>query len=197
VVHQVAQADVDGVEHALVGGLEQKVAQRLQGLLASNEVEAGTPEYQTSVTSSEPVGSAATQVTVTVTVTATVLIYNTLLARDLAQQLLVAEGVNEWGVAYQAPSRFVIGSPVIEQLGENHQIYLDVEASGVWVYKITQAAEHQWRQVIKGASVALAQSYLSTRPGIVGVHIEVPFGGSVLPSSESQLVFVLRQEGEG
>jgi hypothetical protein len=192
VIHQVAQTDLDSVQSALTPDLQQKVAQQISGLLQSNEVEAGTPVYKTSVTSSVPVGSTATQVTVTVTVTATALIYNTSTARNLAQQLLIREAGQELGSSYQAPHSFTIASPSIEQVGTNGQIYLNVAASGLWTYKITQQEEQQWRQVIKGASLALAQSYLSTRPGIVATHIQLPFNTSTLPASDNQIVFILQ-----
>ncbi|HLI71984.1 MAG TPA: hypothetical protein VKV19_19700, partial [Ktedonobacteraceae bacterium] len=58
----------------------------------------------------------------------------------------------------------------------------------------TSQQEEQWRQAIKGASLTLAQSYLSTRPGIMAVHIQLPFGTDHLPIDETQIVFVVQPE---
>ncbi len=82
--------------------------------------------------------------------------------------------------------------PTVEQQTSHDQLYLSISASGLWVYSITSQQEEQWRQAIKGASLTLAQSYLSTRPGIMAVHIQLPFGTDHLPIDETQIVFVIQ-----
>jgi serine/threonine protein kinase len=191
VTHLVAQNDLNGVKNELAPGLRQQAAQKLSAQLQAGEVQAGNPAYNVSTTSDQPVGATATQVTVTVTVTASVLVYNTRTASDLARQLLSNEASHstELGPGYQLRGALTISTPTIQQQGNNGQLYLSVSASGLWSYAVTSQDEHLWRQNIKGASTTLAQSYLSTQPGITSVHIDLPFGSDHLPTDETQIVF--------
>ncbi len=193
VTHLVAQNDLNGVKNELTPALRQQAAQQLSSQLQSGEVQAGNPTYSVSVTSDRPVGATAAQVTVTVTVTATALVYNTHTASDLARQLLTNEANHsaDLGPGYQLRGSLTISTPTIQQQGNNGQLYLSVSASGLWSYAVTAQDERLWRQNIKGASTTLAQSYLSTQPGITSVHIELPFGTDHLPTDETQIIFSL------
>jgi serine/threonine protein kinase len=193
VTHLVAQNDLDGVKNELTPDLRQQATQQLDSSLQPGEVQVGSPNYAVEVTSDQPVGAVADQVTVTVTVKATVLVYNTHVASDLARQLLSSEArqSSALGPGYQLRGNLDISTPTIEQQGNNGQLYLSISASGLWSYAITTQDENLWRQNIKGASITLAQSYLSTRPGIIGVRIELPFGTDHLPTDETQIVFSL------
>lgn len=193
VIHEVAQTDLDNVKNELVPGLQQKAQQQISALLQSNEVEADTPTYHTTVTPNHAVGSQATQVTVTVAITATALIYNVGAARDLARQLLNRDAVQSLGHGYQLDGDLNITNPTIGQRGNDNRLYLNVTASGLWAYQINTQTENQWRQVIKGASIPLAQSYLSTRPGITSARIQLPFNTHLLPTSDQQIVFVIQE----
>lgn len=191
VTHLVAQNDLNGVKSELTPDLRRQAAQQLSGQLQPGEVQAGSPAYSIKVTSDQPVGAVADQVTVTVTVTATVLVYNTHVASDLARQLLDSEAnqAPELGPGYRLRGNLNISTPTIEQQGSNGQLYLSISASGTWSYAVTPRDENVWRQAIKGASTTLAQSYLSTRPGLTGVHIDLPFGADHLPTDETQIIF--------
>lgn len=192
VTHLVAQNDLNGVASALTPDLRQKALQQITSKLQPGEVQAGTPVYKTSVTSNYPVGSVADHVTVTVTVNATALVYNTSTAADLARQLLTSEAIQSLGPGYQPRGSLSIATPTVEQQGSDGQLYLSVSASGLWAYTLTAQIEEQWRQAIKGASVTLAQNYLTTRPGILAAHIQLPFGSDHLPSDETQITFVVQ-----
>jgi serine/threonine protein kinase len=191
VTHLVTQGDLDGVKNELTPGLQRKALRQISGQLQPNEVQAGTPSYTVNVSSDHPVGAAATQVTVTVTVSATALVYNTRIASDLARQLLTNEASQSLGPNYQPHDNLSIATPTVEQQSSDGRLYLSIAASGLWAYTITARDEELWRQNIKGASVTLAQSYLSTRPGITAVRISLPFGTDHLPTDETQIVFVL------
>lgn len=192
VIHQVAQNDLDGVKNELSSGLQQKAQRQISALLQSGEIEAGTPTYSVKTTSNHPVGSQASQVTVTVSVNATELVYNTVTARDLARQLLLREATQSLGTSYQPGKSLKLANPTVEQQGNNGRVYLSVSASGLWAYQITAQTEEQWRQVIKGASTDLAQSYLSTRPGIIAAQIQLPFNTHILPTDDQQIIFVVQ-----
>jgi hypothetical protein len=194
VAHQITQADLDEVKNELTPGLHQQVAQQLNSQLQSGEAQAGSPNYTVDVTSNQPVGSVADHVTVTVKVTATVLVYSVRVASDLARQLLTSEAAqsSSAGPGYQLRGALNISTPAIEQQSNNGQLYLSISASGLWAYTVTSKDEDQWRQSIKGATATLAQSYLSTRPGIIGVHIDLPFGTDHLPTDGTQIVFSIR-----
>jgi serine/threonine protein kinase len=191
VTHLVAQSDLDGVANALTPGLRQQAMQALGGQLQAGEVQAGTPSYSVNITSDHPVGSSATQVTVTVSLSVAALIYNTRAASDLVRQLLAGEAAQSLGPGYQPHGSLTIATPTVEQQGSANQLYLSVSASGLWAYAVTTQAEEQWRQAIKGASIPLAQSYLSTRPGILAARIQLPFGSDHLPTDGTRLVFVV------
>src|SRR5579883_298938 len=194
VTHLVAQNDLTGVKNQLVPQLQQQALQQIKSHLQPGEVQAGQPTYTATVTSTPAVGQAATQVTVMVTVSATALVYNTTMARELARQLLSNEARLSLGPGYQPRGSLSIAVPTVEQQTSHDQLYLSISASGLWVYSITSQQEEQWRQAIKGASLTLAQSYLSTRPGIMAVHIQLPFGTDHLPIDETQIVFVVQPE---
>lgn len=191
VTHLVAQNDLDGVKNELQPGLRHQAMQQLNSQLQPGEVQAGSPTYTVAVTSNKPVGAVADHVTVTISVTATVLVYNTRVASDLASQLLSNEASQApaLGPGYQLRGTMNISTPTIEQQGSNGQLYLSISASGTWSYTVSPQEEKVWRQAIKGASTTLAQSYLSTRPGIIDVHIALPFGTDHLPTDETQIVF--------
>jgi len=193
VTHLVAQNDLDGVKNELTPDLRQQAAQQLNSQIQPGEVQVGLPGYTVNVTSDQPVGSASAQVSVSVNVTATVLVYSTHVVNDLARQLLGSEANQSpaLGSGYQLRGPLTISTPTIEQRGSNGQLYLSISASGLWSYAVTTRDENLWRQNIKGASTTLAQSYLSTRPGIIGVHINLPFGSDHLPAEETQIVFAL------
>jgi serine/threonine protein kinase len=192
VTHLVAQSDLDSVKNALLPGLQQKAQQQILSQIQSNEVQAGTPTYSIHLTSDHQVGDQATQVNVTVTVTAAALLYNARVARDLASQLLSKEAAQSLGSGYQPASDLSIATPVVEQQGTNGQLYLSINASGVWSYHLNTQTEEQWRQTIKGTSLTLAQTYLTTRAGIIAVHIQLPFGTSNLPTDENQIIFIVQ-----
>jgi len=193
VTHLVAQNDLDGVANELTPGLRQQALQAINSQLRPGEVQAGTPSYSTNVTSNPPVGSPANQVTVTVTVNATALVYNTRTASDLTRQILDNEATQSLGPGYQLSGPLSIATPTVEQQGNNGQLYLSISASGLWAYIVTAQMEEQWRQAIRGASLTLAQNYLSTRPGIKAAQIQLPFGSDHLPTDEAQIVFVVQK----
>lgn len=191
VTHLVAQGDLDGVRDTLLVGLQRQALQQVDGLLAPNEVRAGSPVYSNNITANPPVGSVATRVTVNVSLSVSVLAYDTHLVSDLARQLLSNEATQTLGASYQVRGGLNIAPPLVEQQGSAGQLYLSVAASGLWAYKVTASMEQTWRQAIKGASLPLAQSYLSTRPGISAAHIALPFGSDHVPTDERQVVFVI------
>lgn len=192
VTHLVAQNDLDGVARALTPDLRQKALQQITSQLQPGETQAGTPVYKASVTSDHPVGAVADQVTVTVTVSATALVYNTNTAADLVRKLLTNEATQSLGAGYQPRGELSIATPTVEQQGSDGRLYLSVSASGLWAYTVTEQIEEQWRLAIKGASVTLAQNYLTTRPGILSAHIQLPFGTDHLPSDETQITFIVQ-----
>lgn len=191
IAHLVAQSDLDSVRDALLTSLQQQVLQRVESLLTATEVRVGIPTYSNVVTSNPPVGSVATQATVNVSLSVSVLAYDTHVASAVAQQLLSNEAAQTLGTSYQVRGGLNIAPPLFEQQGNSGQLYLSVAASGIWAYKVTANLEQAWRQAIKGASLPLAQNYLTTRPGISAVRISLPFGSDHIPTDEQQIVFVV------
>ena len=189
--HFVAQSDVDGVKNALLTELETQATQRLDGQLQPDESRAGQPVFTVLLSASPPVGSVSTQVSVSVSISADALAYNARLVSQLASQLLGAEAAQTVGATYRQRGNLTIAPPAVEQQGQAGQLYLSIAVSGLWSYNITSSMQEQWRQAIKGASTTLAQSYLSTRPGVSAVHIALPFGVSSIPADGRAIVFVI------
>lgn len=194
VAHLITQNDLDNVKKELTPGLQQKALQAISGQVHDDEVQAGKPEYDIKVTSDHPVGTQAAQVVVTIIVTATALIYNSHVARDLAQQLLIRKAAQAPGTHYQLRGSPDITEPTVAQQDTDKRLYLNIHASGLWAYGVTASEENLWRQAIQGASVTLAQNYLNTRPGITSAQIQLPFNTTTLPTGGDQIVFIVVQQ---
>jgi len=194
VVHLVTQNDLNGVEKELLPGLRQQALQAVNRQLQPDEIQAGTPKYDISVSSIPPTGSPASHVRVSVSVSVTALVYNTRAASDLTRHILDSEASQSLGPNYQLSSPLSIATPTVEQQGNDGQLYLSISASGLWAYTVTTRVEELWRQAIRGATPTLAQNYLSTRPGILNAHIQLPFGFDHLPADETLIVFVIQKQ---
>jgi serine/threonine protein kinase len=189
--HVVAQADLDRVNSALAPGLEQQASQQLQSQLQPNEVMADTPTYDIVVTSDNPVGTQANQVTVQVTVTATAPVYDRDAANHLATQLLTQKATQTLGSHYQLQGNLTVDTPRVVAPIQKGTIYLSVSVHGFWVYQFSQPQMDQWRQSIKGMSSSAAKNYFQSQQGIASVQIQLPFGTDHLPSSTNQIKIVL------
>jgi serine/threonine protein kinase len=190
-VHIVAQADLDGARKALGSSLQQQALQQLQGQLAAGEVEAGQPAITTQASSDRPVGAQADTVSVLVHLTATVTVYNAETARQLAEELVIRQAMQQLGNDYQLKDTLAVAAPVITSREKNGAIYLSISARGLWIYRLSQQQVDGWRQSIKGATPQLARTFIASQPGVAGVQIQLPFGADHLPSSLNQIQIVL------
>jgi serine/threonine protein kinase len=190
-VHVIAQADFDGVRNALSHVLEQQATQQLQKQLQANEVIAGSPTYTDMVSSNYPVGTQASQVQVQVSIKATASVYNRSTVSHMAEQLLNDQAMQTFGSNYRLQGMVVVAMPRVVQQRENGLVYLSVAAQGRWVYTFSPQQLAQWRQSIKGATSTLAQTYLNAQPGVMAVHIQLPFGADHIPSSIDQIKVVV------
>jgi hypothetical protein len=191
VMRVVAQADLDGASKALSPALQKQALQQLQGRLAAGEIEAGQASISTQVTSDKPVGTQANTVNVEVRLTAAVTIYNAQTARQLAEELVIRQAMQQLGNDYQLKDTLSVASPVVTSQEKQGVIFLSVSAHGVWVYQVTQQQVDQWRQSIKGATPQLAKTFISSQSGVYSVKIQLPFGTDHLPSSLDQILIVL------
>lgn len=187
----VAQADLDNVLKALSPALQQQALQKLQGQLASGEVEAGHPSISTRESSNPPVGAQASTVTVQVFLTAQVMAYHTQVARQMAEELIMSQAEQQLGNNYQLKNPLAIAAPVFNSQKPGGLVYLSVSVSGLWLYNLTQQEVDGWRQSIKGATVQLAETYINSQPGVASVKIQLPFGTDHLPVSIDQILIVL------
>jgi serine/threonine protein kinase len=194
VVHIVAQADLDNASKTLSAGLQRNALQQLQGQLATDEVEAGKPAVSVQITSDKPVGTQTDTVNVQVHLTAKVVAYNAESARQIAEELIIRQAAQQLGNDYQLKDTLIVASPVVTSQESSGVIYLSVAAQGLWLYHLTQQQIDQWRQSIKGATLPLAQTYISTQAGVASVKIQLPFGMDHLPTSLDQILIVLVNE---
>jgi hypothetical protein len=185
--HAIAQADIDGVRGQLSSALQQRVLKQLVNKLAPGEVMAQQPVYRTTVSSDNPVGSQANQVTVRVIVSTTLIVYNRSLAGNLAIQLLNAQAQQTLGNNYLLHATPTAGIPHVVQLGKSGVIYLSVPVREVWVYAFSSRQFNQWKQSIKGATLDAALAYLNAQVGVEAVQIHLPFGTDHFPSTIDQI----------
>ena len=190
-VHVVAQSDIDGVRNQLSSGLQQQVLKQMLGKLAQGEVMAQQPVYTTSVSSNNPVGSQANQVTVQVTVSTEVIVYNHTVAGGLATQLLNQQASQTLGSSYQQHGTAMVGVPRVVQRGKNGVIYLSVPVSEVRIYAFSVQQFNQWKQSIRGATLDAALAYLNAQGGVEAVQIHLPFGTDHFPTIVDQIKIVV------
>jgi serine/threonine protein kinase len=190
-VHVVLQADLNRVSSQLVPGLQRQTLKLLQKQLQTDEVMANQPAYSMTVTSDSQPGTMANQVTVQVVVVGTATVYNSEQARHVAAQLLNAEAEQTFGAAYQPHGVPTTLTPRIVQQGQNGILYLSVEAKGIWAYSLSAQQLAQWASEIKGATPAVAISFLNSQKGVAGVQIQLPFGTDHLPSTSDQIKIVV------
>jgi serine/threonine protein kinase len=189
--HVVSLADLNGVQSALNHSLEQQALQQLQKQLQANEVIAGKPAYTDTISSNYPVGAQVNQVQVQVSIFATATAYSRSMANNMAEQLLNDEAMQTLGSQYRLQGMVVVAEPRVIQHDKNGPVYLSVAAQGRWVYTFSPQQLAQWRQSIKGATSTLALAYLNAQPGVMAVHIQLPFGSDHFPSSVEQIKVVI------
>src|SRR5579875_101189 len=192
-VHFVTQADLDRVAKTIAPGLQRQALKQLQKESGSSEVIAGQPTYSTTVTSDNPPGTVADQVTVKVAVLATAVVYNSEQARHVAAQLLNAEAALKFGRDYSLRGVPSTEMPTIIHQEQDDTVYLSVSTSGIWAYSLSSQQLAQWVTEIRGASSAAAIDFLNSQKGVAGVQIQLPFGTDHLPTEGDQIKIVVVQ----
>jgi serine/threonine protein kinase len=190
VTHIVVQSDIDGVRNSLVSKLKAQILQQLRPQLQTGEVIAGQPSYQITATSNVAVGSPADHVQVNVSVVAQATAYSSALATRTAAQLLRASATQNLGPNYQAQSDPTVTAPPGAQPGSNGSAYISISVHGLWSYALSEQQFSQWRQSIRGATLAAAQAYLKAQPGIANFQINLPFGADHIPDAVDEIKIV-------
>jgi hypothetical protein len=186
-VHTVAQADLDGVQSALTAKLQPQINQALQQQLGAGEIMATQPSYSLKVSSNTPVGAQADQVQVQVSMSGKVVVYNHDVAGHTAAQLLNRQVGQTLSKSYQLQGAPTVAPPRVVEQGKNGIIYLNVSVRGVWTYTLSTRQITQWRQMVRGATQAVALAYLSAQPGVADVQIHLPFGADHVPSTVDEI----------
>ena len=185
--HTVIQSDIDRVSSPLVSSLEQQVAKQITTKMHTGEVMSTAPVYQAIVTSNNPVGTVADQVTVQVTVSTTISVYNRTVAGQLAIDLLNGEAAQTLGTNYQLAGTPKVDMPRVVEQGKNGVLYLSVQVHENWLYTFSPQQLEKWKQSIKGATSEAALAYLNEQTGIAAVQIHLPFGADHIPTIIDQI----------
>ncbi len=191
VIHVISQPDLDGVQNALLSGLQQQIGKQLQKQIRSNEASVGKPNYTVGASSDNPVGTQIDQVKVTINVTGKLTAYNRAAVSRTASALLSRYAVQTLGKTYQEQGTPAVGALSVVEVTRNGVIYLSVPVRGTWVYALSPRQINTWPQYIIGATSAAALAYLGTQPGVAGVEIRLPFGADHLPTSMDEIRIVL------
>nr|HET6904288.1 protein kinase [Ktedonobacteraceae bacterium] len=192
--HTVIQSDIDRVSSPLVSSLEQQVAKQITTKMHTGEVMATAPVYQAIVTSNNPVGTVADQVTVQVTVSTTISVYNRTVAGQLAIDLLNGEAAQTLGTNYQLAGTPKVDMPRVVEQGKNGVLYLSVQVHENWLYTFSPQQLEKWKQSIKGATSEAALAYLNEQTGIAAVQIHLPFGADHIPTIIDQIKIELMSD---
>ena len=192
--HTVIQSDIDRVSSPLVSSLEQQVAKQITTKMHTGEVMATAPVYQAIVTSNNPVGTVADQVTVQVTVSTTISVYNRTVAGQLAIDLLNGEAAQTLGTNYQLAGTPKVDVPRVVEQGKNGVLYLSVQVHENWLYTFSPQQLEKWKQSIKGATSEAALAYLNEQTGIAAVQIHLPFGADHIPTIIDQIKIELMSD---
>ncbi|HZU00265.1 MAG TPA: protein kinase [Ktedonobacteraceae bacterium] len=190
-VQAVAQADIDNAKNVLTAKLQPEVAQQLRKVLSSDELMAGQPTYNATVSSDSPVGTQADKVQVSVTLTGSVVVYNRNMVSRVAGQLLTQQAAKTLSSPYVLQGTPVIDMPTVVQQRDDGLIYLSVSVHGLWVYPLSRDQMRQWLQSIKGAASEAALAYIRIQTGVGAVQIDLPNGTDRLPSSVDDINIVL------
>jgi hypothetical protein len=190
-VQAVAQVDIDNAKNVLTAKLQPQVAQQLRKILSSDELMAGQPTYDATVSQGSPVGTQAEQVQVSVTLTGSVVVYSRNVVSRIAAQLLNQQAAKTLSSPYVLQGTPVIDTPTVVQRGNDGLVYLSVSVHGLWVYPLSRDQMRQWLQSIKGATSEAALAYIRIQTGVGAVQIELPDGTDRLPSSVDDINIVL------
>ncbi len=195
VLHVVAQADLDSVQHALMLKLQQQIVQKLQQQLSPGETMAGEPIYTTTISSSDTVGTQADHVKVQVSILGRVPSYNRKIMNNVAAQLLGRQVLQTTGSQYQLQGTPFVVPPYVDVQGKDGIVYLNVAVHGTWTYVFSPQQVSQWRQTIKGATSATALAYLNTQEGVSSVQIRLPFQADHFPTTNDGIDIVVSDSG--
>ncbi|HTK11511.1 MAG TPA: hypothetical protein VL485_30345 [Ktedonobacteraceae bacterium] len=186
----VTQDDVSAVATQQVQNqIAQQAVNQLKGKLAQGELFAQSPQCQTGIVNSTPIGDHGTgynSSTVTVSTNCTSVAYDDQGMRSLVTQLLTQKAQISPGAGYTLQANRIIIDPKIQSADP---VSLNVSAKGQWVYQFSDQQQTALANLVKGKSVSAATTLLRGTKGIANVTIQ--YDGSSLPTDPNQISFVI------
>lgn len=185
----VQQSDIDGAVSALQPAALQQAQSGLK--LNANEKAASNPQCTPNVTSNQPAGAKATNVTVTVSATCKTEAYDQNQLQSVMTPLLQKEATRELGQGYvlAGGANGLVLKTTIQGVTDK-AVSLLVTAQGRYFYQIDAAQKIAFAKLIAGLSVANARTKLKSQHGVG----DVAFAGNIttLPSDYTQITIAVQ-----
>jgi hypothetical protein len=190
----VQQNDITQAALAMIEPLQQKKQSELLTRVTTNERLIDKPLCQSSTTSDRIAGERAEQVNVIVSVTCAGTVYNLQEAQILATNQFKSAGTVTFGTNYAPANEIHVqvsgvktGSGGQQGTFPNEAI-LQIQASGLWAYQITEDQQRQMIDQVVGKSKSEAESLLRQQKGVKEISIDLPwYAGGTLPAASQQI----------
>jgi serine/threonine protein kinase len=187
----VQQSDIDSAAQAIEPDLLQSARTALSGLQQSGEERIGAPRCPASVTSDHRAGDRASSVNVSVSITCAQLVYDRNSLQTVVAALLTSEAQHDYGSDYLLQGTISVQISGVQQSQANAAL-LTVQASGLWLYRFSDARLAALKRLVRGLDPAQASALLRRQPGVADVSLSLALGRSTLPGDVTQISILIR-----
>ncbi len=187
----VQQKDIERAANPLITTLTQNAQNDLQGQMKSTERLLDDSIHCSPTIKAEPdAGMLAKSVTVRVFVTCHAEAYDSAGALQLARTLLLDKASHDPALKGPFTLSGQISIALISDSPENNNsIILNIQASGIWIYRFTSTRLSQLTLLIAGKEQSEARTLLMHQTGIIGVRFDNTF--STIPSNTAEINLVV------
>ncbi len=184
----VQKADVDSAAQPLLNTLSQEAQSDFQKQLKSNEQLLGKPSCSSQVNYDPNTvgdqGHTITSTAITVSATCSGQAYDYGGAQTIAKNKLQQKATAQLGSSYKLAGNIVTQASNVSQ--QQKTASLQINASGVWAYQVTDAFKQQLAKQLAGKKVKDAQAILDQQTGIAHATISLP-ADATMPSDPGQI----------
>jgi hypothetical protein len=191
----IQQSDIEAAARPLITPLEQNTEHALQAQITPNErvVDQSVPPCTPTITPSVPAGTTAKAVTVSVQVTCHEEVYDSAAAQSMTTTLLRSRA--EHDPTLTAPYTLqgqiltsVLSATVVTAGG---QVSLEMEARGIWVYRLADQEQQQIKRALIALSKEHALSVLHHERGVAAATISIS-NGTIMPPNAGDIILIIQ-----
>jgi len=166
----VAKKDIDTISAPLKTAVAQSMSGALQGQVQPHEQLYILPCTPTQTSDHQP-GEEAREVKVTVSQTCSAVAYNSQELETKATAFLATQALHKTGAGYSLLGNVLVSVKQASVTSTPPLVFLSFQASGTWIYGISQKAQDQIKSRIAGKTRQDALQVLASLPGIEQVSI--------------------------